>query len=60
MRLIRDGKIILDGTLPLYEKEKMAFEKLEKIENLLDDFNIKDIDELRKIVGFYKVFVERN
>lgn len=31
-RLIKDGDIILDGTLPRYQKEKNAFLKLEKLE----------------------------
>ena len=31
-KLIKNGDIILDGTLPRYQKEKQAFEKLEYIE----------------------------
>lgn len=31
-RLIKDGDIVLDGTLPRYQKEKNAFLKLEKLE----------------------------
>ena len=40
MRLVKDGKIILDGTLREYEKEKLAFEKLEKIEDLEEELEI--------------------
>lgn len=40
MRLVKDGKIILDGTLRECEKEKIAFEKLEKIENLEEESGV--------------------
>lgn len=40
MRLVKDGKIILDGTLREYEKEKLAFEKLEKIEDIEEELGI--------------------
>ena len=33
-RLIKDGDIILDGTLSRAEKEKQAFAKLETLENI--------------------------
>lgn len=39
-RLIKNGDIILDGTLPRYAKEKQAFEKLEYIEGVLEKHNI--------------------
>lgn len=39
-RLIKNGDIILDGTLPRYAKEKQAFEKLEHIEGVLEKHNI--------------------
>ncbi len=39
-RLIKNGDIILDGTLPRYAKEKQAFEKLEYIEEVLEKHNI--------------------
>lgn len=39
-KLIKNGDIILDGTLPRYAKEKQAFEKLEYIEGVLEKHNI--------------------
>lgn len=53
-RLIKDDDIILDGTLPRYEKEKNAFHKLGIIEELMEEFGIKDIFELRKAIERYK------
>ncbi len=41
MRLVKDGKIILDGTLREYEKENLAFEKLEKIEDIEEELGIE-------------------
>lgn len=49
MRLVKDGKILLDGTLREYEKEKLAFEKLEKIEDLEEELGI-DLIELIKCI----------
>ena len=49
-RLIKDGKVILDGTLPQYEKEKQAFKKLEEIEELMECYNIEDLVELHRIL----------
>ena len=40
MRLVKDGKIYLDGTLREYEKEKLAFEKLEQIEDIEEELGI--------------------
>ena len=37
MRLVKDGKIYLDGTLRENEKEKLAFEKLEQIQDIEPD-----------------------
>ena len=39
-KLVKDGKIILDGTLPKYEKEKLICEKIEAIENIEEELNI--------------------
>ena len=39
-RLIKDGDVILDGTGPRYVKEKEAFEKLEKYENIEEELGI--------------------
>lgn len=39
-KLIKDGDIILDGTLTRHEKEKEAFKKLESIECVLEKHNI--------------------
>lgn len=40
MKLVKDGKIILDGTLRECEKEKLAFEKLEKIQDFEEELGI--------------------
>lgn len=45
-RLVKNGKIILDGTEPLYVKEQEALEKLEKLEEMMEKFNIEDTDDL--------------
>ena len=37
MRLVKDGKIYLDGTLRENEKEKLAFEKLEQIQDIEEE-----------------------
>ena len=39
-RLIKNGDIILDGTLTRLEKEKQAFTKLEYIEEVLEKHNV--------------------
>jgi len=41
MRLVKDGKILLDGTLREYEKEKLVFEKIEKIEDIEEELGIE-------------------
>lgn len=43
-RLVKDGKIFLDGTLREYEKEKLAFEKLEKIEDIEEELRMPLVD----------------
>lgn len=48
MRLIKNGDVILDGTLSRAEKEKQAFEKLEKIEQMEEEIGMEILD-------FYKV-----
>ena len=49
-RLIKDGEVILDGTLTRAEKEKQAFEKLEDIEELMDIYDIEDLPTLHHIL----------
>ena len=47
-RLIKNGDIILDGTLPRCEKERQALLNLGEIEEILSKHkvrNIKDLDE---------------
>ena len=39
-RLIKDGDIILDGTLPRYQKEKNAFLKLQEREELDEQIGV--------------------
>ncbi|MCR4661662.1 MAG: hypothetical protein K5765_06675 [Clostridia bacterium] len=53
-RLIKNKKIILDGTLTISEKEKLAFEKLEYVEDLMDEFKLEKVEDLRKIVELYR------
>lgn len=47
MRLVKDGKVYLDGTLREYEKEKLAFEKLEKIEDIEEEIGIDLVTLIR-------------
>lgn len=49
-RLVKNGKIYLDGTLPCYEKERMAFEKLETIENWEEQTGLDAIETLNKLL----------
>jgi hypothetical protein len=39
-RLVKNGKIILDGTDPLYAKEEQALRKLEELENIEEELGI--------------------
>lgn len=39
-RLIKDGDIILDGTLPRYQKEKNAFLKLQAHEDIEEELGV--------------------
>lgn len=52
-RLIKDGNVILDGTLTRAEKEKQAFQKLEDIEELMEKYRIKDLGELNLALNLY-------
>ena len=47
-RLIKNNDIILDGTLPRYKKEQEAYNKLEKLENVLEKYAVDSIEELEK------------
>lgn len=49
-RLIKDGDIILNGTMTRAEKEKQAHKKLEDIEELMDCFGIRDLRTLYRIL----------
>lgn len=51
-RLIKDGDIILDGTLPRYQKEKNAFLKLSSFEDFEQEFGIS----LVKLLAAKKVY----
>ena len=51
-RLIKDGDIILDGTLPRYQKEKNAFLKLSSFEDFEQEFGIS----LVKLLSVKKVY----
>lgn len=52
-RLIKDGDIILNGTQTREEAEKEAFQKLEDIEELLEDYEIDSYKELAKVLFIY-------
>ena len=52
-RLIKNGDIILDGTLTRNEKEKQAFIKLGFIEELIEKNKIQDLAELELALTFY-------
>ena len=52
-RLIKNGDIILNGTLPRYAKEKQAFKKLETIENILEKHNVS-YEELDSVLSRIK------
>lgn len=49
-KLIKNGEIYLDGTLPKYQKEKMAFEKLEEIEKVMAKYGINTTKELEEVL----------
>lgn len=57
-RLIKDGDIILDGTLPRYQKEKNAFLKLESHEELEQEIGL-EINLLKKILK-YGIYFSKN
>ena len=55
-RLIKNGKINLDGTLPEYEKEAMIFKRYEIIEKWeketgLDIIEVLENYDIRKLIG---------
>lgn len=52
-RLIKNGDIVLDGTLPRYIKEKQAFKKLEAIENILEKHSVS-YEELDSVLSRIK------
>ena len=61
-KLIKNGDIILDGTLTRNEKEKQAFIKLGFIEELMNQNKIEDLGELQLALTFYHswfVFIEK-
>lgn len=51
-RLIKDGDIILDGTVTRCEKEKQAFKKLGNIEELLEIYEVDSLVELNKLLCY--------
>lgn len=58
MRLVKDGKVYLDGTLREYEKEKLAFEKLEKIEDIEEEIGV-DLLTLFKARNGYAIHITK-
>ena len=55
-RLIKDGDIILDGTLPRYQKEKKAFLKLQAREDIEEELGI-DFETLFRALQ-YPIYVK--
>ena len=55
-KLIKNGDIILDGTLTRNEKEKQAFIKLGFIEEIMEKHSIKDLEELQTAFVVYNTF----
>jgi len=53
-RLIKDGKVILDGTLPQYKKQEQANRLLQYIEGLFQKYEIKTLVELEEILKNYR------
>lgn len=53
-RLVKDGKINLDGTLPKYQKEKMVCEQFEVVEDIIEQHELKGgVKDIEKIVALY-------
>lgn len=50
MRIIKDGDVILDGSKTRYEAEKLAFAKLEQIENWEAKTGVSAIDFLNRFL----------
>ena len=50
-KLIENEDIILDGTLPRYAKEKLAFKKLGEVETIMERHGIKSTKELDEILA---------
>ena len=59
-RLVKNGKIYLDGTAPCYEKEKLAFEKLEAIEDFEEENNTNALSCLKAIKVFKDILIKSN
>lgn len=56
-RLVKNGKIILDGTDPLYVKEEQALRKLEELEDIEEELGI-DLITFFKIYNADKVYIK--
>lgn len=53
-RLVKDGKIYLDNTLPKYQKEKMVCEQFETIEDIIERHELKGgVKDIEQIVALY-------
>lgn len=55
-RLIKNGDVVLDGTATRNEKEYRAFRKLEVIEEFMEVYKIKDLEELQTAFVVYNTF----
>ena len=49
-RLIKDGDVILDGTLTKKDKIAQALKKLEDIEELMECYYIEDLSTLHRVL----------
>ena len=56
-KLIKNGDVILDGTLTRHEKEKQAFIKLGFIEELMEKHKIMGLEELDLALYTYHKFM---
>lgn len=53
-RLVKNGEIYLDGTLPKYKKERMVYEQFETIDNIIERHNLEGgVEDIEQIVELY-------
>ena len=57
-RLIKDGDIILDGTLSRNDKTKQAFIKLENVERIMEEHELENVAELEVMLDDFDSLCE--